>query len=175
MIELLWRWVAYVVTRPVVRDWIIDRAMRTPYSHIHSSDGERLYMRRWWLFNPFDGSGRGGTYLRLHRWLPVSIRVHHIVRPDEDRHLHDHPWNARTIILKGSYREQREDGRSYHRHVGDTAKLRFGEYHRIDHVRRYDGAWTLFITYRYGGTWGFLVDGKKVPWREYLGVQDSTS
>jgi hypothetical protein len=32
------------------------------------------------------------------------------------------------------------------------------------------GATTLFITGKYRGTWGFLVDGVKVPWREYLGI-----
>jgi hypothetical protein len=31
--------------------------------------------------------------------------------------------------------------------------------------------WTLFITWRYQGTWGFDVDGSKVPWREYLGIK----
>jgi hypothetical protein len=32
------------------------------------------------------------------------------------------------------------------------------------------GAWTIFITGKYRGTWGFLVDGAKVQWRKYLGM-----
>lgn len=33
------------------------------------------------------------------------------------------------------------------------------------------GAWTLFISWRWRGVWGFLVDGRKVPWREYLRIK----
>jgi hypothetical protein len=28
--------------------------------------------------------------------------------------------------------------------------------------------WTLFCLGRQKGEWGFMVEGKKVPWREYL-------
>lgn len=168
MRELLWTLIAPLCALPPVRDWLIRRAQRTPYTHIASADGSDVYMYRWWLFNPFDGSGSGATYLRLHKWLPVSIRVHRIMRPDRDRHLHDHPWNARTIILKGGYVEERADDWIRYHTAGDTARIRHGEYHRIAEVSE-GGVWTLFITYRYRGTWGFLVDGKKVPWREYAG------
>jgi hypothetical protein len=49
---------------------------------------------------------------------------------------------------------------------GDTATIKFGEYHSIDYVSK-GGVYTMFITWDYRGTWGFLVNGKKVPWREY--------
>lgn len=56
---------------------------------------DRLYLRRyyltpdWWIF----------------RWLPVRIFLHHIVRDDDDRDPHDHPWKFWTFILWGAYRE----------------------------------------------------------------------
>ena len=75
--------------------------------------------------------------------------------------------SSRTIILDGFYVERREDGCEVVRAPGDTATLRFGEFHRIDHVSP-GGVLTLFITWRYQGTWGFLVDGRKVPHRDYL-------
>ena len=53
--------------------------------------------------------------------------------------------------------------------AGDTAALKFGEYHRIRKVDPKQGAVTLFITGRYRGTWGFLVNGEKVPYKTYLG------
>jgi hypothetical protein len=163
--------------RPAVTDWLIRRAMRTPYFHITSADGQDVYMERYWLFNPYppnsDGAGR-----RWGDWMP-SVRLHKIMREDQDRHMHDHPWNARTFILRGWYREERERrvcGMSNWtptypvlREPGDTARLNFGEYHRIVQVSE-GGVWTLFITWRKRGTWGFLVDGKKVPWRAYLGI-----
>lgn len=170
IVTWFWRTVARAVARPRVADWLIRRAMKTPFTHLPG------YMNRYWLFNAYDSKdGKPATPIS---WLP-SIRVHHILRPDEDRHLHDHPWDARTIILKGGYVEEKlcaygvaADGQFYERTApsirlpGDTTPIRFGEFHSIMTVPE-AGAWTMFITFRYRGVWGFLVDGRKVPWREY--------
>lgn len=157
----MWRLIAWIVSRPTVTHWLVRRALRTPYVHIVGSDGS-LYMERWWLFNPYDPETKRA---RWPDWVP-SVRIHHIHRPDNDRDQHDHPWNARTIILQGCYEEVRGDT-AFCRVPGDTATLKFGEYHRIAYVPP-EGAWTLFITGKFRGTWGFLVDGLKVPFREYL-------
>lgn len=160
---------ARFLARPRVADWIIKRAQQTPYSDI-VTDGD-VYMRRWWLFNPYPGTYQGGTYLRRYPWCPISIRVHQILRPDRERDLHDHPWNARTFILRGSYAEVREGSDRWEiRLPGDTAPLRFGEFHRIVSVIDSHVPFTLFVTGKYQGTWGFKVDGKKVPYREHLGL-----
>lgn len=165
MIALL---IARVLARPAVTDWLIRRAVRTPFTHIVGPSGE-MYMGRYWLFNAFPESSSSGR-----RWrFPISIRLHHIMRADEDRHQHDHPWNARTFILRGWYREERlkVDGlHLYARAPGDTATLKFGEFHRITEVSE-GGVWTLFVCGKYRGTWGFLVEGVKVPWRKYLGIK----
>lgn len=160
---VFWRIVAAIVTAPGIRGWIVARASRTPYSDIYGADGKSLYMRRFWLFNPYDNVPGGN--LRRFAWLPLSIRVHHIIRPDEDRHLHDHPWNYRTVILDGTYAEMRSDGKQYRRETGDTAEGKHNDFHKITWVDPVIGAVTLFITFRYRGTWGF-----KVPYREYLGL-----
>ncbi|AZF37751.1 hypothetical protein C4J88_2971 [Pseudomonas sp. R4-39-08] len=185
MIDLFWRLVAKLLARPAVAAWLIARAQRTPYLHIMSADGTEMYMGRWWLFNPYSRE----THKPALWWCPWSFRVHHIMRPDEDRDLHDHPWNARTIILEGWYTEQRlldsEDpvlsglnvpagaqATEYiDRHAGDTARLNHGEYHRIDELSP-GGVYTLFITSKWRGDWGFLVNGVKVPWRTYTGTDN---
>jgi hypothetical protein len=163
----MWRLIAWIVSRPRVADWLIKRAMKTPYTHIYHPQG--LYMGRWWLFNPYPADGESGKKNRF----PISIRIHHICLPDEARDLHDHPWNARTIILKGGYIERRLEGgvvNWYDREAGATAKINFGEFHTIDELYE-GGAWTLFITGKYRGTWGFLVNGVKVQWRKYTGYK----
>lgn len=177
--QLIWSAFARFLARPAVADWLIRRAMRTPYSPI-IKHGE-LYMDRFWLFNAYPDTGESGA--DRHGFFPISIRIHHIVLPDQDRHLHDHPWNARTVILRGWYTERRreeteeKDGHDrivdalYRRIPGDTAALKFGEYHCITELSR-AGAWTLFISGRHRGTWGFLVNGVKVPWRKYLGIPE---
>lgn len=178
MREFIWKIIARIVTRPAVTQWLISRAQRTPYTHITSADGTSVYMGRWWLFNPYPGPS---SYTRngWRDWLP-SVRVHHIKRADQDRHLHDHPWNARTIVLRGWYEEESkahnpewfcfvngEKRGIATRFKGYTGRLLFGQYHRISAVPT-DGVWTLFFTWRKRGTWGFDVDGNKVPWRDYL-------
>lgn len=185
MINLFWRLVAKLLARPTVTVWLIASAERTPYLHIMSADGDEMYMGRWWLFNPYSRE----THKPALWWCPWSFRIHHIMRHDEDRDLHDHPWNARTIILRGWYVEQRlldsEDpvlsglnvpsgaqATEYiDRRAGDTARLNHGEYHRIDQISP-GGVYTLFITSKWRGDWGFLVNGVKVPWRTYTGTDN---
>lgn len=158
---MLWSIIARLCAIRRVASWLIARAQRTPYSPIMSSDGQTLYMGRWWLFNPYPGKG---DERKRWSWLP-SVRVHHICVEDQDRHHHTHPWNCRTIILRGCYVEERPgpDGMVTHvRFAGQTARIMHYDLHRISAVP-HDGVWTLFITGRYRKTWGFLV-----PWREYL-------
>jgi hypothetical protein len=167
MKELLWKAIAFAVSRKPVADYLIERSKRTPYFDLEG------YMNRWWLFNAYNPDTSKDDASRYKRsfsaWLP-SIRIHHILREDLGRHLHDHPWNARTIILKGWYVERRlaADGSisAFRRKRGDTAEINHGQYHSIDVVSE-GGVYTMFFTWQYIGTWGFLVNGTKVPWREY--------
>lgn len=191
VINLFWRLLAKLLARPAVSAWLIVRAQRTPYQHIMSADGAEMYMGRWWLFNPYSRE----THKPALWWCPWSFRIHHIMRHDEDRDLHDHPWNARTVILRGSYTEERLEPAGIAditkpgpllwveelddlfkvsmktRNPGDTARLNHGEYHRIDQISP-GGVYTLFITSKWRGDWGFLVNGVKVPWRTYTGTEN---
>ncbi len=173
MIDLFWRLVAKLLARPAIAALVIAR---TPYLHIRSDDGLEVYIGRWWLFT--------GTQLARICWIPWSIRVHHIMRADADRDLHDHPWDALTVILHGWYTEQRllehDDpvlrglnvpasalATEYiDRRPGNTAQRKHGEYHRIDEVSA-GGVYTLFITNRWKGDWGFLVNVVKIKWQIY--------
>ncbi len=159
--EREWELVAGIVTRPEVRAALIARAQLTPYFHL---DG---YMNRWWLFNPTPPKNDGAD----RQWpdLP-SVRIHHILRSDRDRHPHDHPWNARSIILAGWYLEARDDG-DYLRKPGDTFEINADTFHHIKEVSD-GGVWTLFISGDWLHTWGYRTPEGKVPWRTYLGIPD---
>lgn len=163
---MFWKLIARLASTPCVADWLIHRCKKTPYLHIfHKGD---LYMGRWWLFNPQTAD----TPLK-YKWLPVSIRLHHICQPDAGRDLHDHPFDARTIILKGEYKEIRDVHGSYVDYVrktGDTATITIGEFHRITKISE-GGVWTVFITGPRKNNWGFLVNGKKVLSRLYRGYK----
>lgn len=173
--NLLWSIIGHIVSIPSVTNYLIKRAKRTPYSHIMSPDGKDTYMERYWLFNPYPAKSMG----KRPAWqFPISIRLHCIRRADHDRDLHDHPWNARTIILRGAYYETRleqtkngQRTRAYLREAGDSAAINFNQYHRIVEVypeRQDKGVWTMFITGKYRGKWGFKVGNEKIPHDVYL-------
>jgi hypothetical protein len=143
----------WLVSNPDRVGWLIARAQRTPYFPLKG------YMGRWWLVRPS-------------RWLPFSIRIHHIQRADFDRNLHNHPWNFHTIVLRGIYTEELlmpDGGKRYQvASRGQTYTRNTGEYHRVASVGR-GGVWTLFIMGRKRCDWGFMVGRKHIFWREYLG------
>ena len=164
--QLIWKIIAKIISKPFIANAIIKHVQKNEYFHL------RGYMERWWVFNAFDVKAGKKIRERKLPFLP-SIRIHHILREDYGRDPHDHPWNARTIILKGNYTEQRYDTSgeeltytTHERKVGDTAKLMFGEYHMITRVSE-GGAWTFFISWKHRGDWGFWKDKQKISNKIY--------
>lgn len=162
MKEYLWRLIAWAVSRKTIADWLIARAMRTPYWHLKG------YMDRYWLFNAYDRS----TKRRKYPWLKFSIRLHYIRRNDHDRAEHNHPFDARTIILRRWYEEIRS-GVKYTRKLGDTATIRKNDFHRITKIP-VTGTWTMFIIFKdYGsGDWGFNTPHGFVKASKYFGEKE---
>lgn len=152
---------------PRVFDAISSRADRTPYEDIIGPDG-RLYMRRWWLLPRWCLKANERGVLMPRAWMPFSIRLHHIVLPDSDQHLHDHPFDFRTFVLRGWYVEEDVFGVGRLLEAGRTESRRAQDFHRIDGVSP-GGVWTMFVMGPRINDWGFLVDGHKVGFRKYLG------
>jgi len=167
-----WRAVSWFVRRPAVRDWIVSRVYASPYTHIGPHGDE--YMLRGWVFNPyrFDKTPRWP-------WLP-SLRAHVILRPDAGESCHNHPMDARTILLKNGYAEWREGdcsglpagetrGTFYLREEGDTFLIGREVFHRIMSLRNNEPVYTLFIIRNVRHGWGFRVNGEYVDRRNFKG------
>lgn len=166
---MIWNLLAALLARqPSLVNAIIASAKRTPYFHIHGSDGT-LYMARWWLLRGRPAQDAAPWWLR---WCPIAIRIHHIARPDLDRDLHDHPIDFRTMVLRGWYIEEDIFGAMRLVSAGHTYRSVAERFHRIDEVSN-GGVWTLFILGPRRNSWGFLVGGRKVHWREYLSSPSS--
>lgn len=169
MFDCLWNYVARTLQRhPKLIDRLIARAQRTPYFDLEG------YMNRWWILPPPVSHGKPGFWLvgnQLRRLLPFSIRIHQILRADRERHLHNHPWTFRTIILTGWYSEEylTAGGDLVNRVVwaGESYRRRVGEFHRINAVPP-KGVYTLVLHRNKSTWWGFLVDGVCVYWRTYF-------
>lgn len=99
-----------------------------------------------------------------------NIYLHKIFKSDEDKHLHNHPWNFKSFLLWGSYSEllMDKDFQDYatlvDRYWWGWAKRGTYLFH---HLMLEKPVWTLVFTGKRQGDWGYLVDGKFVGHQEY--------
>lgn len=117
----------------------------------------------------------GSLYLRrfVARKAPArSIYLHHIVRSDRDRCLHDHPRDFLIIVLWGGYWEHLPEGRKKWRGPGSVRRMPAETRHRVQLRARRDGseipAWTLCVVGKKTRDWGFWQRDRWVPWRTFL-------
>lgn len=115
---------------------------------------ESPYMRRWWV---------------IPRNRRFNIYLHNIVRSDDDRALHDHPWWNVSILLRGYYREVTPDG-VFTRGRGSIVFRRAEASHRLE----VDGpTWSLFITGPNVREWGFWCPQGWKHWRKFVDMTDT--
>jgi len=144
------RLIRYARARPCVRVYEVGELYLERYYILGRRSSERLPAgcERW-------------------TWLP-TVWVHHFVRPDAGSAQHNHPWWwALSFILRGGYTEERGRAVRTVRRVNFITRRTF---HRVAQLR--GPTWTLFITGRYAGEWGFIDGGKVVPWRDYVRKRD---
>lgn len=100
------------------------------------------------------------TYLTRWRIIQTpygSLYLHRMDGPDSRDTLHDHPWAFLSIILRGSYFEQRLNLRTrrkelkFHRFFN---LMRRDDAHYIQEILRYP-TWTFLFVGRRRRTWGY--------------------
>lgn len=143
---------------PALTEQLIQIARQTPDDHLPG------YMMRYWLITPEQAQADG---LPFH-----GLRFHNILREDRDRHLHNHPWSFRSLILRGGYTEQLllpdNTIHTIERTAGDCYRRSGTEYHRISAISK-EPVWTLCVLDAFhGNRWGFNVDDKHVDSHTYL-------
>lgn len=116
----------------------------------HAEDG--VYLRRWHL---------------LPRNPVFNVYLHHFLRGDEDRALHDHPWHSVSILLRGRYDELTDNGKLHHRTSRWPVFRRASVAHRII-LPEGQTCWTLFITGPKIRAWGFLCPQGHIHNQEFL-------
>jgi hypothetical protein len=148
-------------------DRFIAKVTRRPPDFIIGG-AENPYIRRWWV---------------IPRNRFFNIYLHHFLRSDDDRALHDHPWASCSILLQGSYVEHTIAAGGINVRklfaAGDWRIRWSGRLaHRIELLRRAGHelpCWTLFITGPRYREWGFHCESRWVPWQKFVSVGDSGS
>jgi hypothetical protein len=116
---------------------------------------ERPYLKRWWL-------------IKRNRFF--NIYLHHFLRSDDDRALHDHPWLNCSILLRGEYNEHLPGGVVKHRRRGQIIFRRAVASHRIELT--HGPVWTLFLTGPKVRSWGFHCPQGWRHWRKFVAPDD---
>lgn len=106
----------------------------------------------------------------MHRWYIIprnrffNIYLHKIMRNDDDRALHDHPWWSLSFLLKGEMKEQQLSG--YRILPWLFPVIRSAKFaHRLEIIK--GPVWTIFITGPRIREWGFHCKNKWVHWRDF--------
>lgn len=108
--------------------------------------GECPYLRRWVLDFKFS-----------------SLRLHHWMASDDQRHPHDHPWWFWSLVLRGRMTEcpanvdPLRPGKL--REVGSLEFFQAEHRHSV-RVTPGEGCWTLLLTGPEKRVWGFWVNGR---------------
>lgn len=125
-------------------------------------DHSNPYLRRWWI-------------IPRNRWC--NVYLHQILRSDDDRALHDHPWWNVSILLRGAYREviphpvYPRTTTHKRRSAGSIVLRRATALHRLEVAR--GPVWSLFITGPRVREWGFACPQGWVRWDVFTSPKDS--
>lgn len=115
------------------------------------------YLRRWWVIPRND---------------QFNVYLHEILRSDDDRALHDHPWENASWVIDGSYIEHLPDGIAIERRAGDLVGRDAEALHRLE-IAEGGRALSLFITGPKVREWGFACPQGWRHWRDFVG-EDTT-
>jgi hypothetical protein len=123
------------------------------------------------------------TYLRRLRIIRTplfALYLHFIFLPDDDRHLHSHPWRFSSLVLRGGYTEDLTDGdprrgeeefRGHRYGRLSLHRMPLHKFHRITEVE--PGLVTLVFVGREVCEWGFWTEDGFVTHQEYDRLADS--
>lgn len=118
-----------------------------------------------------DISEKNPYLIRWSFWLPFgySIKIHKILRPDDDRCPHDHPFWFWRFILKGGYMEQYgEDNKIQWVSPWSLSFCPVDFRHRILELPN-GPSWTIGLFGRKDREWGFFTKIRGwVHWEEFV-------
>jgi NTP pyrophosphatase (non-canonical NTP hydrolase) len=114
------------------------------------------YLRRWWV-------------VPRNQWC--NVYLHEILRSDDDRALHDHPWANSSFVIEGGYIEHLPAGDRRNCKPGSIVHREAEQRHRLEIT---DGgrAVSLFITGPKIREWGFDCPQGWRHWKEFVNAEN---
>lgn len=115
------------------------------------------YLRRWWV---------------IPRNELFNLYLHEINKSDDDRAMHDHPWENTSLLIAGGYIEHTPEG-VFERKAGDTVTRPATAQHRLEVIPG-QRCITLFATGAKVRDWGFHCPKGFVSWQDFTSPGDSS-
>ena len=117
--------------------------------------GNPVYLKRWWI---------------IPRNAVQNVYLHMILQDDDDRALHDHPWDNQSYVISGQYREITPNG-AFIRKAGDLVSRKSTDRHRLELINGRPCV-SLFFTGVKTREWGFWCENDNGPprfvhWRDF--------
>lgn len=100
----------------------------------------------------------------------VNVYLHAVLKSDEDRAMHDHPWSNVSYLIAGSYIEHTPEGR-FVRRAGDVVERPAHALHRLEVIPG-ERAISLFMTGPRVREWGFACEHGWVHWEDFVSRED---
>jgi hypothetical protein len=122
---------------------------------------DQPYMLRWWV---------------IPRNRIFNLYLHQVLRSDDDRALHDHPWLNCSLLIEGRYAEHTIAAGGVHRRAVRAAgaiKVRGAKAaHRLELIDGHPVV-TLFLTGPRVRSWGFHCPEQGwVHWEDFTATDD---
>lgn len=130
--------------------WARDMMTRAPDFVIGDN-----YLRRWWVIPRNEG---------------CNIYLHEINNSDDDRALHDHPWDNTSMLIDGGYIEHTPDG-AFVREAGSIVTRKATDAHRLE-ILPGSRAISLFMTGPKLREWGFHCPKGWRLWSDFVDSRD---
>lgn len=108
----------------------------------------------------------GIVHFRRYRVLSTpwfNIYIHNILQSDRDEDMHDHPFDFKSVILKGSYTEKFCRAPNFDQvetctyYPGDVVEHKAEDCHKITLNSLFQSVWTLVFTSGRNREWGYLT------------------
>lgn len=113
--------------------------------------------------------------VHFRRWRIIetpwfAIYVHGIYKADEDQHMHDHPWDYTSIILRGFFHERVPTTPGRYESVllspWKCVRRKAEQFHKIEQLHT-PSVYTLFFTGKRRREWGYNTERGWVDHKTY--------
>jgi hypothetical protein len=141
----------YTADLPDLQAWARSKMANSPDFIIGDN-----YLRRWWI-------------VPRNNWC--NLYLHEILHSDDDRALHDHPWDNTSFLIEGSYIEVTPEG-EFLREAGAVVSRPATASHRIV-IPDGGRAVSLFMTGPQIREWGFHCPQGWRHWKEFVDARST--